>query len=104
MLLHACPTTLSVAARTRASTAAASRVVGGTPGFGGDCSVPSADGYGASEIARPHAAKRGGCFGANRWIAATIDELRAIRAGQPLAVASDGMTIQSSASTPSAPT
>ena len=81
-----------------------STFAGGVPGFGGDWSVPSADGYGASEIARPHAAKRDGWLGAQRWIAATIAELRAMRAGQPFAVASDGMTIQSNTSTPNAPT
>src|SRR5712692_1382822 len=104
MLSHACPTTLSVAARTRASAAGVNRAVGGTPGSGGAWCVPSADGYGASEIARPHAAKRDGCFGAHRWIAATIDDVRAMRAGHPRAVASDGTTIQSNTSTPSAPT
>ena len=103
MLSHACPATLTVDTRTRASTAAGKVFAGGTPGFGGDCSVPSADGYGASEIARPHAAKREGCCGAHRWIAATMVDPRAMRAGQPFAVAYDGITIQSKASTPSVP-
>ena len=40
-------------------------------------SVPSADGYGASEIARPHAANRAGWSGAHRSIAATIARARA---------------------------
>src|SRR6266550_9244539 len=102
MVSHARPTTFSVAARTRASTRGAKEVAaGGAPGFGGDWSVPSAEGNGASEIARPHAAKRGGCFGAHFWIAATIAELRARRAGQPFADARDGMTIHNNTSTPS---
>src|SRR6476469_6761656 len=105
MVSHARPETFSVAARTRASARGVKEVAaGGAPGFGGDWSVPSAEGYGASEIALPHAAKRAGCFGAHSWIRATIAELRARRAGQPFAVANDGMTIQSSTSTPSAPT
>src|SRR5258705_4181241 len=71
------PATFTVDARTRVLTARLIDVPGGGPGFGGVCSVPSAEGYGASEIARPHAAKRDGCVGPHLSIAATIDEPRA---------------------------
>ena len=97
------PATFTVDARTRVLTAGVIDVPGGGPGFGGVCSVPRAEGYGASEIARPHAAKRDGCVGPQRSIAATIDEPRAIRAGQPFAVANDGTNIQSRTTTPTAP-
>src|SRR5215831_8447698 len=71
---HARPDTFTVDPRTRVLTAGVIDVPGGGPGFGGDCRVPSAEGYGASEIARPHAAKREGCVGPHRSIAATIDD------------------------------
>ena len=74
------------------------------PGSGGSSSGPSADGYGASEIARPHAAN---CARLRRR--ERVDRTRrptnprAMRAGQPLAVASDGIIIQTSTSTPTVP-
>ena len=80
-------------------------VPGGGPGFGrrlqraerrrerrfGDRAAPRRE------------ARRAGA-GAHRSIAATIVEPRAMRAGQPCAVANDGMIIQSRASTPNTPT
>ena len=61
--LHASPVTFTIERRTAASTAGVSFVVGAVPGSGGLSSGSSADGYGASEIARPHAANCAGCFG-----------------------------------------
>src|SRR5438477_127207 len=100
---HARPVTFTTERRTRASTAALNAVLGGVPGFGGSSSGPSADGYGASDTARPHAANCDGCSGPQRSTSPTTHESRAIRAGHPFAVASDGIVIHTSTRTPSEP-
>src|SRR5262249_12084657 len=98
------PLTFTIDLRTCCSTACDIVEVGNGPGSGGVSSGPSADGYGASEIERPQAANRAGCVGAKRSIAPTSAEPRAMRAGQPCAVASDGMTIHTRTRTPTTPT
>ena len=52
---------------------------GGGPGSDGVANGESADGYGASDTARPSAAKRSGGSGAMSWIHCTTVELRAAR-------------------------
>src|SRR4051812_8324574 len=102
--LQALPATFTTDCLTLRSTSGGTASFGGRPGLGGSSSGPSAVGYGAWEIRSPHAAKRGGCCGPTSSIQPTTAEPRATRAGHPSAVASDGIVIHRSISTPKTPT